>query len=219
MKIGGVRSSGGAVARAGLAFDAAVLSSRWIMWTPVDQSRMLRTWAMAEVVNPRWAHNLVGVPWPLGLKAKMDVGQWDALTEAEWGMDEQVISQLRAPLLDGLLPLLPKWNEGELAIEAVADMRIMAFPRFLEKAASRRLADLAEAERGAGPAGRPEFIRAAMVGLPIAVGRTLDGPFTLMEGYTRCCCALRDHHTGLYDGLPMPMVVGVTERIEEWAWW
>ncbi len=77
-------------------------------------------------------------------------------------------------------------------IEAVAGMRIMAFPPFLEKAPSRRLAELAEAERGAGPAGQPEFSRAAMVGAPIAVGRTLDGPFTLMEGYTRCCRALRD---------------------------
>ncbi len=184
----------------------------------MNQSHMLRTWAIAEVANPRWAANLAGVPWPPGLKAKMDVGQWDALTEAEWGMDEQVICQLRAPLLDGLLPLQPHWYEGGLPIEAVADMRIMAFPPCVEKAPSRRLADLAEAERGAGPVGQAEFARAIMVGLPIAVGRTLDGPFLLVEGYTRCCRALRDQNTGLYDGLPMPMVVGVTERIQEWAW-
>lgn len=189
------------------------------MWKPVNQSHMLRTWAMAEVVNPRWTRHVVGVPWPDGVRPRWTWGQWDALTEAEWGMDEQIISQLRAPLLDGLLQLQPRWNEGSLPIDTVAGMRIMAFPPFLERAPSRRLAELAEAERGAGPAGQPEFIRAAMVGLPIAVGRTLDGPFTLMEGYTRCCRALRDHNAGLYDGLPMPMIVGVTERIQEWPWW
>ncbi len=58
-----------------------------------------------------------------------------------------------------------------------------------------------------------------MVGLPIAVGPTRAGPLTLVEGYGRCCRALRDYKTGLYDGLPMPMMVGVTERIQEWAWW
>ncbi len=33
------------------------------VWKPVSQSHMLRTWAMAEVVNPRWAPNLAGVQW------------------------------------------------------------------------------------------------------------------------------------------------------------
>jgi hypothetical protein len=191
-----------------------------VEWTPVDQSGMLRTWAMAEVVNPRWAPNLVGtIPWPAALKAKMDAGHWHALTESEWPMVENIITQLRAPLLGGLLALRPKWYLGEIPIAAVAETRFVNFQGFLAKVpGSRRLADLAEAERGAEKA-QPEFNRAAMTGLPIAVGSTLDGPFTLVEGYSRCCRALRDYHAGLYDGLPLPMVVGVTERIREWDWW
>ena len=83
---------------------------------------------------------------------------------------------------------------------------------------SGRLIDFAEAERGAGT-GRAEFDRSCMVGTPIAVGPTLDGPFMLVEGYTRCCRALRDQNAGLYDGLPMPLLVGVTRQIRGWIWW
>ena len=43
-------------------------------------------------------------------------------------------------------------------------------------------------------------------------------PFTLVEGYTRCCRALRDWSSGRFDGLPIPMLLGVTERIGEWRW-
>jgi len=186
------------------------------VWKPVSQSHMLRTWAMAEVVNPRWAPNLAGVQWPATLRAKMDAGQWNALTEDEWLVVEHVLLRLRAPLLDGLLPLQPKWYEGEFAIVVVAEMGFMRFKK--KTPASGRLADYAEDERGT-QAREPEFIRARMVGVPVAVGPSLEGRLILVEGYTRCCCALRDHNTGLYDGLPMPMVVGVTERIQEWARW
>ena len=92
------------------------------------------------------------------------------------------------------------------------------FQAYLEKAPSRRLADFAEAERGA-PRTEPEFQRHAMRGMPIAVGTTLDGPLTLVEGYTRSCRALRDHHDRRFDGLPLPIIVGVSARIEEWPWW
>jgi len=84
---------------------------------------------MAEVTNPRWAHNLAGVGWPSELQAKMKADDWAALTEAEWESVEDVIAQLRAPLLDGLLQLQPRWYEGELPIEAVAQMRIMVAKR------------------------------------------------------------------------------------------
>jgi hypothetical protein len=189
----------------------------WEMWTPVDRKRMLRAWAMAEVTNPRWAHNLAGVGWPSELQAKMKADDWAALTEAEWESVEDVIAQLRASLLDGLLQLQPRWYEGELAIEAVAQMRIMAYPPFVANAPSRRLVDLAEVERGAS-SGPPEFLRAYMVGTPIAVAPVVGGPFTLVEGYTRCCRALRDWNSARFDGLPIPMLIGVTERIGEWSW-
>ena len=179
------------------------------MWTEVGERRMLRSWAMAEVTNPRWASNLAGVEWPSMLKAKMDAGDWVALTEAEWAIVEDVISQLRAPLLGGLLQLGPRWYESELPIETVAQIRIMAYPPFVAKVPSRRLMDLAEAERGASSSA-PEFLRASMVGTPIAVAPIIVGPFTLVEGYTRCCRALRDWSSGRFDGLPIPMLLGVT---------
>ncbi len=190
------------------------------MWKPVKQSHVLRNWAMAELANPRWAPKLVDVPWPPGSKAKMEAGQWNTLTEQEWEFMEEILTQhLRRPLLTPLLPLQPEWYLEDFPIEAVAEIRFMKLQPWVSKVpGSRRLADLAEAERGEHT-GRPEFIRASMVGLPIAVGQSLAGPFTLVEGYTRCCRALRDQNIGLYDGLPIPMVVGVTERIQEWAWW
>lgn len=148
----------------------------------------------------------------------MEAGKWEALSEPEWQMLESAIAEFRQPLLAGLLALQPDWYEGELPIEAVAEMRIVKYQPFAQKAPSGRLVDLAGAERGDAPRGHGEFIRKSMVGLPIAVGRNLAGPLTLVEGYTRCCRALRDYRTGLFDGLPIAMVVGVADRIAEWSW-
>ncbi len=149
----------------------------------------------------------------------MEAGQWDTLTDPEWTAVEQVVTQFRGPLLGGLLALQPTWYEGEMPIATVAGMRFMAYEDFVKKVpGSRRLPDPAEHERGVAT-GEPELDRARMVGVPVAVGASLDGPLTLVEGYTRCCAALRDHHVGLYDDQPMPMIVGVTPRIQEWRWW
>jgi hypothetical protein len=150
----------------------------WEMWTPVDRKRMLRAWAMAEVTNPRWAHNLAGMGWSSELQAKMKADDWAALTEAEWEIVEDVIAQLRAPLLDGLLQLQPRWYEGELAVEAVAQMRIMAYPPFVANAPSRRLVDLAEVERGAS-----------------------SGPPCVHGGHTHCCRSRRRRPIHLGRGL------------------
>ncbi len=153
---------------------------------------MLRTWAMAEVVNPRWAPNLAGVQWSATLRAKMDAGQWNALTEDEWLVVEHVLLRLRALLLDGLLPLQPKWYEGELPIAVVAEMGFMRFKK--ETPASGRLADYAEGERGT-QAREPEFNRARMVGVPVAVGPSLEGRLILGRGlHPLLPCSPRPQH-------------------------
>jgi len=169
---------------------------------------------MAESGSPRFVKSLEGVP--IDLRARMQAGRFETLTDADWTEAERWIQRHRAGFLESLLPLRPAWFSGELMIAAVADLRVVRY--MPHPPPSGRLVDFAESERGAGT-GKPEFDRSRMVGMPIAVGPALDGPLMLVEGYTRCCQALRDQKVGLFDGLPMPLIVGVTRQIPGWVWW
>jgi hypothetical protein len=187
-------------------------------WTRTSQSRMLRVWAQGEIGNPRWATFLSGVHWPHQLKAKIDIGNWSTLTENEWELVEGVLCQFRAPLLQGILALSPDWYEGAMTIQEIAEVRFMRFGPFLQKVSwSRRLADLAAAHEAS--ASTSEFIRSPVMVPPIIVGSSLERAFTLLEGFTRCTSALRDHASGHFDGLPIPVVVGISERMECWNGW
>ena len=188
-------------------------------WTRIDQFKMLRNWARAEATSPQREMSEVIGGWPAETQRKLYAGQHEALSEAEWRMLEAGIVLTRQPLLVGLLWLQPQWYQRDVPVEMLADMRIINFSPFVQKASSRKLADLAEAERGGATAGKSEFSLDKMVGLPIAVGLSFDGPFCLVEGYTRCCTILRDYKDGTFQHRQVPFIVGVSERIVEWSWW
>ena len=188
-------------------------------WTQIDQFKMLRNWALAEATSGQTGMSQVVAGWPAETQHKLSTGQHDSLSENEWRMLEAGIVLTREPLLIGLLWLQPQWYRGEVPVEMLADMRIINFSPFVQKAPSRKLADLAEAERGGGRGAKSEFSLDKMVGLPIAVGLSLDGRLCLVEGYSRCCRILRDHKDGIFQHRRVPFIVGVSERIVEWSWW
>ncbi len=180
---------------------------------------MLRNWAIAEATSAQKEMSEVVAGWPAETQRKLHAGEQDALSEDEWRMLEAAIVLTRQPLLVGLLWLQPQWYQGEVPVEMLADMRIINFSPFVQKAPSRKLSDLAEARPGGATDAKSEFSLDKMVGLPIAVGLSLDGPFCLVEGYTRCCTILRDYKGGTFSHRQVPLIVGVSERIVEWSWW
>jgi len=124
-----------------------------------------------------------------------------------------------------LIGLAPEWYEGEVAISFLDGMRFFNLPPWVSKVPSLQFADLALSRQ------RPAMNEAEFCGFataierPIAVAPSLEGPFCLLEGYTRCACILRDHRTGLSSLARLPMIVAVTSRIVEWSdehghlWW
>jgi len=195
-------------------------------WQPIPQSAVLRAWAIAETTSNKT---------PLGdavregrcapeLRDKL-LGKRDGeLTEAEWEALERAILQTRGALLGSLIDLRPQWYEGEVGIEALAQLRFFNLPDWVAKAASRSFGDLAGTR--SQPGRQPEFRGfATRSERPIAVGASLEGPLCLIEGYTRCACLLRDYRAGLSTTSHLPLIVGVTPRIREWSngqghsWW
>ena len=191
-------------------------------WKRVTESSVLRAWAIAETTTEKAP--LRQAVREGRLRDKLLGGRSDDLSEPEWQALERAILQTRGPMLTGLLSLRPDWHEGDMPVSRLADMRFFNVPAWTAKTPSRNFGDLAG--RRHLPGVEPEFRGfATRTERPIAVAASLDGPFCLIEGYTRCASLLRDHRAGMASREQVPMVVGVTPRIAEWSdgrghpWW
>lgn len=182
-------------------------------WMPTTEAHAIREWGLAEIVSDKLPTG--SAPWLEPLRAKVRNARRDELTEAEWSALERLARDFRAPMLDPLLALRPKWYEGEIAVEDLYQARIIAYPPFVKNAPSRRLDELC----GPSNAPAPEFDRAVMNARPIVLGPSVAGPWCLVEGYGRCCRALRDHRAGRFDGQAIPVIAGITPLASEWSWW
>lgn len=170
------------------------------MWTPIDQHKVLREWAIAEATSSKEDFpKLLAQHVPQVLQ-KLRAGQRGALTEAELRDLERAIEHYRVPLLTELLRLQPQWYEGEIPVEILADMRIFNLPDWVRWAPSRKLSNFC-GERTGEAAGRAEF-KGFTAERPVAVGPSLQGPYCLVEGYTRCCGILRDFKAGIVHTAP-----------------
>jgi hypothetical protein len=182
-------------------------------WSPIPEAHALREWGLAEIVSPTAPLGQMRELEPL--RARVRAAGRATLTEEDWQILERGARATRSPMIDPLLLLRPAWYEGEVAVANLFDARIIAYQPFVEKAPSRRLDDLC----GQPQAPSAEFNRAVMTARPIVLGSSLSGPWCLVEGYRRCCRAIRDHRVGRFDGQPMPVIAGVTSRATEWSWW
>jgi hypothetical protein len=161
----------------------------------VVERDMLRTWLIAEFGNAaRWSALKDRVPAPLLKKCLADEG---ILTEPESVQLEAVIRIFRGPLLDGLLPIVTEWYAGGLPVGELSQLRIINFAPFVAVASCRmfeRLVDHIETGRQIADTDLAENCRristgfdiGRMRGRPILVGETINGPYFLVEGYTRC---------------------------------
>lgn len=192
-------------------------------WRPVSLDVVLRSWGIAEATSTKES----GFSAEVARQAPAIHGKLlraEPLSEAELDALARGIEQYRAPLISGLQAVQPQWFEGVLPVQTLAEMRFFNMNEWSEKAPSRMFGDLAGTRTIAGT--QPEFRGfATSVERPIAVAPSLDGPFCLVEGYTRCAAIVRDHRAGLSATGEVPMIVGVTLRITAWsngrghAWW
>jgi len=179
---------------------------------PIEEADMLRAWALAEVTGPG-----MQIPQLDPVREKLRVGGTASLNDWDWWLLEKTVPIARAPILGALLPLRVSWYRGHLTIEALAEQaRTFNFAPFDKVAPSRQLAALCRAIRRPDA---PEFDRAAMTVPPVFVAPSITGPWCLIEGYRRCCRALRDRDGGRFDGQPLPVIVGVHPSTETWALW
>jgi hypothetical protein len=184
-------------------------------WEPLAEREMLRAWALAEVTSAD--SPMRQIPQLDPIRATVRGRGSGLLNDADWSLLERAILSVRQPMLAPLCALHLTWHRGQLPVEALAQARTINYGPFVAKAPSRRLADLCAAEGHPGAAGG--FDRTALTAAPILVGVALEGPWCLVEGYRRCCRAIRDQVAGRFDGQLLPVIVGVHPEIAEWPWW
>jgi hypothetical protein len=109
----------------------------------------------------------------------------------------------------------------------LAALRLLSLPSFRALSPSARLAELVPAlDRGEALPGAPTFapnyraLRAVfdasrMESAPILVAMCAEGPFGILEGYSRCSVLLSKHQEG--STLPqIRVMVGLCPRLPEW---
>ncbi len=195
-------------------------------WRRITESAVLRAWAIAETTSNKTelGKAVREGRCPAELRDKLLGARDVELTEPEWQVLERAILDSRGALLRQLVDLRPEWYEGEVPVGSLEQLRFFNLPEWVAKAPSRNFGDLVGTRSQGGNA--PEFRGfATRTERPVAVGAGLEGLLCLVEGYTRCGCLLRDYRAGLSSVERLPIIVGVTPRIQEWSngqghlWW
>jgi hypothetical protein len=200
--------------------------------TPITQSEMLKDWAIAEASNEsRWTDlQKVKPVVPKETLEKVKAGTVNKISEQEWANLVQAIKGFRSPLLAGLLPLVSYWYTGELATNQLKNLRIIKYLPFWEIAPSQEFVEVVKAleqHRHINDAGflnnverlKGKFQPSRMLGRPILVSRDAVGPYTVVEGYTRLSVMLLRQLEGTRCESSVTIILGVSERIEEWNWY
>jgi hypothetical protein len=194
----------------------------------VQESEVLRSWALAEFSNPeRWTDlpRLVRAEVIQQLRdggVPTDENDWSALVAA--------IQSFRQPLLQGLLPLQIQWHSGELTIKDLSGLRVIAYQPFVQAASAGTVGDLVSVfDRGGEVDGgkynanvhriSAAFDEMKIRGRPIIVAPSATDPLYLVEGYTRCSAMVHEYRVDHLSGqMRVPVFVGVTPRLFEWDW-
>ena len=193
----------------------------------VPEAKVLRNWAMAEFSNPdRWTTLAKVVPGEVlqRLRGRLP------LEDHEWADLAYLIHQFRSPLLNGLLALHPHWYSATVAVGDLPSVRVIAYEPFVRAAPSRLLNDLATAAEDGDPidGGFNVLVRrmaeafdlATMQGMPILVAQTINDPWYLVEGYTRCAAMLLASRAGrLAADTSAPIIFGIAPQLPPWNWY
>jgi hypothetical protein len=105
----------------------------------VQESEVLRSWALAEFSNPmRWDQLAQFAPAEVVQRLRLGV----PTDENDWKTLEVAIRQFRDPLLKGLLALQVRWHSVELVVKDLEALRVIAYGPLVEVAPSRVLKDI-----------------------------------------------------------------------------
>lgn len=90
----------------------------------VTQEQMLVVWAVAEASSiRRWKYLKDALPKETS--DKLIKKEYDSLSPEDFNNLINIIKQARAPLLDGLLKINPKWYLGKLSIKDYKNILII----------------------------------------------------------------------------------------------
>ena len=192
-------------------------------WVPATASQMLQAWGVAELRSPRGDQALqAGLISPQLLEA-LRTQDFGGISPDGWASVEDATIAMRGQLVSSLLHLELHWYDHDLDLAGVQALRFFNLPEWQTKWPSQMLVDLA-GERDTTRT-EPEFRGfETPIERPIAVGPSLNGPFCLVEGYTRVCTWLRDQHAWPHH-TPLPFLIGISPQIQAWAhprghkWW
>jgi hypothetical protein len=194
-----------------------------------SENQLYWNFACAEVRSPRYgsAYNEFLGPRLAGLVRGADATR---LQSSDWDLVRRAVIRIREPIV-GQLPFLDfAWFLGEVAIEELALVRLMNVVHFAAFAASRTLAEFVRRlDDGDAPTGdekfaanyrrfREQFDPAKVVGRPIMLVPHLDGPYTELEGLTRLSTLLSKWNHSEPVPATVPVLLGVSERVNEWSW-
>lgn len=193
----------------------------------ISAVEMLRDWALAEASSER------RIPYVRTYLTdevirKVTSQKASDLSEKELENLEQMILKERSDLLSDLLKLNVEWHRGNLPLKEVEGLRIMDWPPFVNLVESRGLVDLVRAfQAGKMPPNHHGFetnlhkMKAGfsfdkMVGTPILVARSKEPPYVLIEGFTRLSAMLLNVFDGIQYVEALPVILGVSQRLDEW---
>ena len=189
-----------------------------------DEFEMIWQWAYAEYESERFG-KLYGLPTEI--KQKLASNNSNELTPGERIALRAQVLGVRGPLLKGLVGLGVRWHTATFDHSDLSDIIIMNWPPFVAIASSRKLSDfVAMLDKGVSPPNdeflntyrkmKARFSLTDMHGSPILVSKTTDGPYILVEGYSRLTALTSKHETGVLKEVTFPVVLGVSQNLQGW---
>ena len=186
-----------------------------------------REFARAEVHNDARHNRAYSRGLGLDLFARVRSGDMDGIDRKGHSLIRSTVISTRPTFLRPLLRLGLRWSYGDLSPSGLSRLRVPDLDIFRHTAPSRCLGDFVLAlDRGEGGVWRPlarnygrmrsRFDPRRMVGVPIVVGATSRGPFTVVEGLTRLSILV----SRLGRGEPVPRriraLIGLGPKAENW---
>jgi hypothetical protein len=150
------------------------------------------------------------------------------LTPEDWGTLRKIVFGSRSPLLKGLARLGTIWHVGKLPFSELAELEIMDWPYFVPLSPSRRLeAFVRGLDRGQVPPHeerfainyrnlRRQFSIERTHGYPVLVAERKQGPYIVVEGYSRLSVLTSKYIAGEVRDGEIPVVLGICANLTEW---
>lgn len=202
-------------------------SSELTLSDPADSDDVVWNFLAAELDSPRWRARLEAVLPPVVVE-RLRTSSRDHLPSEELASARRALLAHRGRFVEFLLDASTNWRYGRLPTARLETLRVIAEGDFLERAPTRLLGEFARrTDEGVPPIPdfdpgyrtlRSGFDRNAMRGIPILLGASERGPFTIAEGLTRltCLASLRREGRPVPEGLEI--LVGTNAGLARWGW-